>query len=241
MKRLVMVVMLPLFLGCSLHRAELQLEKSRLELELASLKSLHQGLSGTFPPNRNDVEFVLRWDAVNSVLAGADSVVVPVPGIKNAYLHVNSIRVQGQHGAPLLDVATSVSKGGATLEVKLLALLVVDDSATTGPVFRVRVQKLAPVFSWRHFRFNRLILAERLLTVAADKFALNKIVFPVPLSLDYQLAIPSFDQTTRYPTPRGNGSWVDVRVRRPGAQIGGKVHWTPIFLRDGLHLYATVE
>ena len=242
-KRLLCALLVgPLVASCGLHKEALRLHRSRLELELASLHHLQRLLSGAFPPGENHVSVVLRWDAVNKLLAAADGLRVPIEEIEGATLNVQEIRTRGEHGAPLLAVVASASRGRASLGIEAIAMLVVDNAGAEGPVLRVRVTDIKPVFTWRCLRLADLRLANRLAHVEADKLALNRIAFPIPTSNEFAPEIPPQAMVWRQDTPRGNGSWIELELGRPGGRLDRRVILEPpVFLRDGVHLFGSIS
>lgn len=243
MKKLMLLSTI-LLVGCSFQRRELELQRSRLEMELKSLSALREQLSGEFPPGKHHVEFVLRWDLVNKILSQADGEEFPVDSeqVKNVVLKVDQLRVLAEHGKPFLDARVFAIREGVSIRLALLASMVLDRAADGKPMLQVRVEDVAPSVSWRCLQLRKLTLARRFLTVKADELALNRLRFPIPSGQLFRVAVPAQDETRREPTPRGNGSWVDLRLLRPGGSLEEAIDFAPpVFLKDGLHLFLSVR
>jgi hypothetical protein len=243
MKKL-LVLSTILLVGCSFQRRELELQRSRLQMELNSLGDLRDQLSGEFPPGKNHVEFVLRWDLVNKILSQADGEEFPVESqrVKDVVLKVDQIRVIPEHGKPLLDARAFAIRRGVSIRLALLASIRLERADNGQPVLQVRVEEVAPAVSWRCLQLKKLTLARRFLTVKADELALNRLRFPVPSGQLFRVSVPAQDVTRRELTPRGNGSWVDLRLQRPGGSLEEVIDFVPpVFLKDGLHLFLSVR
>lgn len=243
MKKLILLSAV-LLIGCSFQRRELELERSRLQMEFDSLVHLREDLAGNFPPGKRHVEFVLRWDLVNKVLSQADGEEFAVESerVKDVVLKVDQIRVLAEHGKPFLDARVFAIRRGISIRLALIASVVVERLPDGQPVLQVRVEDFAPSVSWRCLQLKKLTLARRFLTVKADELALNRLRFPIPSGQAFQLAVPAQEETRRVLTPRGNGSWVDLRLARPGGSLEEAIEFAPpVFLKDGLHLFLSVR
>jgi hypothetical protein len=229
--------------GCYLTRDALRQERSRLQLELDALRNLKGALADpAFPGGGKHIVVKVGYDMINQVLAGADNIEVPIPQARDAVLHIHEIRMNGQDATPLLNVRASASKYGVRLEVAVTAMLVLDQpDPTQPPIFRVRIQDIAPVLTWRSFTLRGMELARKVLVTKADGLAVNHIAFPVPMEQALRLDIPAVDQRADLPTPRGNGSWVRYQIRKPASTLNRVFRIDRVvFLSDGVHLYATI-
>ncbi len=244
--RLTMVPFLALLLltqtGCYITRDALRSERSRLQMELAALEALERDLSsGSFPGGARHVVLKVGYDMINQVLAGADETEVPLPQGAGAVLRIHEIRMAGHAATPLLAVRASAEKYGVTVDVAVTAMLLFEQpDPAQPPRFRVRIQAVAPVLTWRNFSLRRMELARKVLVTQADQLALNHIAFPVPLEHALRLDIPAVSQQTDVPT-RSNGSWIRYRVSKPASTLNRAVRIDRVvFLSDGIHLFATV-
>lgn len=237
----VLLTILLLTSNCYLTNAALKQERSRLKLQLSSLENLEQDLSaGTFPGGQRHVAFKLGYDVLNSVLAGADGLNVPIPQDPATFVHFHEIRVAGG-STPLLNVHASASKYWVKIGVAATAIFVIDVSNPAQPMLRVRIDNIAPVLSWRNFTLFRMELARKILTTKADQLAVERLAFPLPLGQAVTLDLPAVDQVSQV-TTRNNGSWIKYRVKRPAASFQRLIKIDRIvFLKDGIHVFATVS
>lgn len=228
--------------GCYLTRDALRQERSRLQMELDALTTLESQLSdSTFPGGGKHVVLKVGYDMINQVLAGADNLETPIPQGTGAVLRIHEIRMTGHDATPLLSVRASAKKYGVTLDVAVTAMLLFEQpDPTKPPVFRVRIQDIAPVFTWRTFTLRKMELARKVLVTKADQLAVNRIAFPVPMEQALRLDIPAVAQRTDVPT-RPNGSWIRYSVSKPASTLGRVVKIDRVvFLSDGIHLFATI-
>jgi hypothetical protein len=107
---------------------------------------------------------------------------------------------------------------------------------------RVRIQDFKPYFTWG-LVFRHFLVAHSLATYEVDKLALNNLVFTLPIEQALALHLPKSAVVQRVLTPRGNGSWVDYQVsHRADIDFKRTLHVDSIlFLRDGIHVFASVN
>lgn len=227
--------------GCYITRGALLQERSRLQAEFNALTTLEGALQDpNYPGGGKHVVLKLGFDAINQVLAGADALEMPLPESRDTVLRIHSIRMTGHDATPLVNVQASAQKYGVTVEVAVTAMMLIDYSNPQQPMFRVRIQDIAPVIKWRWFSIRKWELARKVLVTEADKLAVNQLVFPIPMQHALQLNIPEVAQRTDVPT-RPNGSWIRYSVRKPASTLNRVVKIDRIeFLMDGIYLYATV-
>ena len=230
-------------LGCGLRSAVLRLERSQLEQELGALRALDASLHSGFPPGSRHVELFVSFDVVNQILAAADRLQFPIPGIRNATLRFDEIRFMPQDDSPGLIVKASATKGSLTVAAAVDAYLLIEDAGQgQAPVLRVRVRKVAPVVKIWWVRLTHFVFLQRLATLKADELAVNKIAFPLPLEKAFVLEAPAVNATGRVNTPRNNGSWIEYRISRPAFSLPRTVHVDRyVFLRDGIHMFASIS
>jgi hypothetical protein len=240
MRLAALLLLIPLLSGCTLGRRHLELEVSRLEDRMRSLREIEAELADPdFPPGSRDVELFLGYDLFNQVLAAADGLRMPLPDAPDVVLGVDTLRIEPVDGMAQLRVAAFATRGALRLEVVARAQLVIDGT-TQPPTARVRVQEIAPVFSWRCLRLARWSLARKVATVEADELALNRLRFPLPIEHVLALDVPAVDERFQKET-RDNGSWVRGRITRDAIHRRRVLTLDrTLLLRDGLHLFGSV-
>lgn len=226
--------------ACGLSTDFLKLKRDRLTAELAELQALAVDLNDpNFPPGQRDLEFFLSYSLLNRVLEGADGFSAPIPGVKGATFQLVRARLRSVDGPPYLDVEARAVRGGLAVDLEVNAELLADPPAKP-EVFRVRVNEIKPVFSWNCVRLGGIWFARQLATVKADQWALDALHFPIPVEQAFAVDVPGTDVVVAAPT---KGGVIRARIQRPALPTYyGLVTLDKIlFLRDGIHLLATVE
>lgn len=228
--------------ACALARQSLELEVTRLEDQLLALHAAEADLTDpSFPPGQRDLELFLSYDALNEVLAGVRGLSMPLPNDLQTVVTIDSLALEPTDGMALLDLRAHASRGEVRVEITMLAQGVIDQSQHP-PLLKVRVRDIAPRFSWRGFRFGRWRLARKIATAEADELALNHLALSLPMERSIKLTGPALNYTSRELTPRGNGSWIDLRITRPAIARQRTLRVDrSLMLRDGIHIFASLN
>lgn len=238
MRAVVYLVFILVSAGCSLEKASLRLEESRLTLELSAVEQAKVFLTNPQPSN---VSLFVSYGLLNQVLAGADGIDVPLPSVRNARLKIDHIRIQPKDGTPLLEVSASARREKLSVDAAVLAMLVFDQAGPDGvATFHVRFERVGPTLNWNGLRLGESRFLRTLATMKADELAVCSLKFRVPMQSNLALQVPPLNYESTVPT-RNNGSWVRYRVTSSGGQLSKPLTITRVlFLRDGVHVFANV-
>jgi hypothetical protein len=228
--------------GCTWVKDAHRLEKSRLEFERDQLRTLKTQLeTNAFPPANTELGLFVSYAALNDVLAGADNFEFPLPAKQKVTIRIERIRLLTEDGPPVLQIgARGIARGGRIqLGVQVFAYLFFEQVGSD-LFFQVRVKDIAPELTWQCLKVTHLTVAQAIATAKADELALNRLRFPVPTQAIQDLSLRAVDDTVRIDT-RNNGSYLQGRAHRPEYPYHTKLTLLtpqPVFLRDGIHLYA---
>jgi hypothetical protein len=226
----------------SVDKKALSLQRDQLKLELSTLQTLQTQLqSPPFPPGSRDVEVFVSAPLINQVLTAADGFREAIPGISGGTIHVESIRFSPRDDSPFLTVKASATDGSLAVSLSVTAILFVDDATPTAPVFRVRIRDVAPEIKVSSINIFVPKFVRQLLTIKADTLAMNRLSFPLPTQSLFSVDTPALNLGQQLLTPRNNGSWVHYSISRPASSQPYNIRVDRyVFLRDGVHVYASL-
>lgn len=230
-----------LLAGCSVNHRALELQVSQRQLELSSLQNVKDDLSKPFPPGNRDVDIFISASLINQVLTAADNTEIPITKIPGAVITFHKIRFAARDDSPLLSVDAHAHKGSFDVALAVTAMLLVDDTATSGPVFRVRVLDVAPTLSVSFLKVSRWRFLRNLATLKADELAVQKIAFPLPIQEVIATDVPALAIEQTLETSRKNDSWIRYAITRDPFALSSRLRVDKyLFLRDGIHVYASI-
>jgi hypothetical protein len=216
-------------------------------MELAALEQLKQELASTppTPVGRSEIRLFVHQDILNGLLAVADGLEMPIPERQQSFVVVDRVRLVTNNGPPLLHVEAHAEdrKHSLRLDVHVLAMLTLTPSNDPANLIAsVRIQKVAPVLTWKCMKLRFFGLAGRIIDTAADQWALDHLTFPLPVQDELDLSLPAMNEEVRIPTRPDNNSYLRGMVTRDKTEykriINVKHTW---FLKDGLHILAHVQ
>lgn len=239
------VAPLAIILACVMLSAcntEEELLKQKLKVLEAEEKALVgiqqtlkdiQGLEGP-----GGVSIFLSEDLLNSVLAGADNIVIPVPGVDGATVQVRSMRADFKVGLPLVNVEAVASKKGLDASLDLVGVALIETQVLEGDPqqlqLRVHLDSLVPRAKWGFFDFKFGGFARDLMQVKITDELRKVGEITIPIETKIPLSIPAKETPIAFTGVKGV-------VATPALSITGKATITTVLpLPDGLHVYGKI-
>lgn len=239
------VAPLAIILACGMLSAcntEEELLKQKLKVLEAEEKALVgiqqtlkdiQGLEGP-----GGVSIFLSEDLLNSVLAGADNIVIPVPGVDGATVQVRSMRADFKVGLPLVNVEAVAAKKGLDASLDLVGVALIETQVIEGAPqqlqLRVHLDSLVPRAKWGFFDFKLGGFARDLMQVKITDELRKVGEITIPIETKIPLSIPAKETSIAFTGVKGV-------VATPALSITGKATITTVLpLPDGLHVYGKI-
>lgn len=228
-----------LLAGCDTEDELLKQRIAMLKAEEAAIRDVQTQLQSA-----NDFEgpgvasMFLSTALLNSVLAVADGVVVPVPNMEGTFVTLNSLRTDFRIGFPLVAVSADARKEGLAAKLSLVGTARLEATVEPGTpqklALRVHVDSLVPRAQWSAFDFQLGGFVRDLAQVKLSDEARKVGTIRMPLETDLALALPAkITPVVLSGTP--------VNLSTPELSLKAKVAVTRILtLPDGLHVYAKI-
>jgi len=225
--------------ACNTEEELLKQKLSVVEAEERALKGIQQTLQdiqGLEGPG--SVSIFLSKDLLNSVLAGADNLVIPVPGVEGATVKVLSMRTDSRVGLPLVNVEAVASKKGLDASLELIGVAQIETQVVEGSPqqlkLRVHLDSLVPRAQWNIFDFKIGGFVRDLMQVKITEELKKVGEINIPVETEIPLNIPAKQSPVEFQGVKGY-------VATPAMSITGKASVTRVItLPDGLHIYGKV-
>ncbi len=240
-KTLALALVTVMLAGCDTDEELLRQRLNMLNAEEAALRELQAELSSNPEvEGSGTVSLFLSQDAINGILAGADGVVVPLPGIEGGEVIVKSLRASFRTGFPLVLVQATARKKGmsATLNLEGVARIqstIIDSGAAKKLQLRVHVDSLVPNAKWSVFDFRINGFVKDLLQLKLSDAARTAGVIEIPMETSLPIKLPV--RTFPVNVPGVNGSIATPALSMVGSASLARI----ITLPDGLHVYGRLQ
>lgn len=228
-----------LLTACNTEEELLKQKLKVVESEERALKGMHQTLQdiqGLEGPGT--VSIFLSEDLLNSVLAGADNLVISVPGVEGATVKVRSMRADFRVGLPLVNVEAVAAKKGLDASLELVGIALIETQVVEGSPqqlqLRVHLDSLVPRAQWSIFDFKVGGFVRDLMQVKITEELRKVGEINFPIETEMPLKIPAQQTPVSFTGVKGY-------LATPAMSITGKAAVTKILtLPDGLHVYGKI-
>lgn len=236
-------VFLLLLCGCNTSMLLKQQKLDFLNAEYDNLQSTDKLLTSSPNPEvLGQASAFVSVGAVNQVLAAADNLTQPIPSVRGAKFHVDSIRASFSDGFPQLEIKNATAqKDDLKLTLTLTAVLEpnIPASDPSKMELRVHILKVIPTVQWSIFHLRLWGFGQEIIHSKLQDYvdALPRFTVPLKASLEFMnLAVSPVLRTS---APAG---YVDGVATIPGFDYQGTlVVDRVLFLSDGIHVYASIH
>lgn len=180
--------------GCD---TEAELRKQRLELahaEEAAMQALAAQLSQPIGlDGSGNVSVFLSSKIINSILAGADGMVVPIEQVKGGTVTIRSMRSDFRMGLPAIRIEAVAQKAGLDASLELVGVARLEPTIEPGSpanlLLRIHVDSIVPRAKWSFFEFKIKGLIHDLMQVQASDRLRTIGVIRVPIETSIPLVL----------------------------------------------------
>jgi hypothetical protein len=221
--------------GCNTEDQLAQQQLESLRAEAVGLKDLQAYLATK--PNFSGpgaVNIFLSTQVINSILAGADGVAIPLPSAPDASVTLKKVRAAFRYGYPLLSVDAVASKKGvpATLTAIVVAKLepYIDPQNPKELLLRIRLESIVPSVQWSIFDFKIRGLVQDLAKVELTDQLRTLGVIRVPIAQTIPINVPASETPFSFTGASGV-------VQLPNLSMSANASVKRVItLPDGLHV-----
>lgn len=234
------VIIISGLLSACTRNTEDELLKQRFEAlkaeeqALANVQQTLQDPHGLEGPG--SVSIFLSEDLLNSVMAGANNLVIPVSGIEGATVTIRSMRADFRVGLPRVNIDAVATKKGLDASLELVGVAELGIQVTDGRLqMNVHLDSLVPRVQWSFFDFKIGGFVRDLMQVKILEEIRNGGEINIPIVTEIPLSIPAKQTPVAFTGVKG-------LLVSPALSIVGKAEIMKVLtLPDGLHVYGKIS